>query len=89
MNIVVGDDAYKPEKDDQPVTLTQAELNLNLSKESAQLLGLRLKEKHLLAQGTTFYRHRGRERELRQFFTFQDEVIIGLLHQNCWIDQWV
>ena len=27
MTVVTGDDAYKPEKDDQPVLLTQAELN--------------------------------------------------------------
>ena len=51
--------AYKSVEDNQPVPLTQAELNdltqdLNLSKESAQLLGSRLKEKHLLAPGTTF-----------------------------------
>ena len=37
----VGDDAYKPEEDDQPVPLTQAAFNdlkqdLNLSKDSAQ-----------------------------------------------------
>ena len=37
MNVAAGDDAYKPEEDDQPVTLTQAVLNdlirdLSLSK---------------------------------------------------------
>ena len=90
MTIVAGDDAYNPEEDDQPVTLTQAELNdltrnLNLSKESAHLLGLHLKAKHLLASETTFYWYRDREREWRQFFTFQD-VIINLL-QHCWIKQ--
>ena len=46
--------AYRPEEDDQLVPLTRAELNdltqdLNLSKESAQLLGSRLREKRLLA----------------------------------------
>ena len=44
MAVVAGDDAYKPEEDDQPISLTQAELNnlkldLNLLKESTQLLG--------------------------------------------------
>ena len=78
MNLVAGDDAYKPEEDDQPVPLTQAQLNdltryLNLSKESAQLLGSLLKEKHFLVPGTTFYSYRDRERELRLFFTFQDK----------------
>ena len=57
--VVAGDDAYKPEVDYQPVPLTHAEFNdlthdLNLSKESAQLLGSRLKEKYLLALGTMF-----------------------------------
>ena len=47
ITVVAGDDAYKSEENDQPVPLTQAELNdmrqdLNLSKESAQLLGSHL-----------------------------------------------
>ena len=50
MTVEAEDDAYKPEEDDQPVPLTQVELNdlvqnLNLSKESSQLLGSRLKRK--------------------------------------------
>ena len=54
MTVVAGNDAYWPEEDDQPLLLTQAELNdlirdLKLSKESAQLQASRLKEKHLLA----------------------------------------
>ena len=56
MIVVAGDYACKIQEDNQPVSLTQAECNdLNLSKESAQLLGLCLKEKHLLAPGTMFY----------------------------------
>ena len=44
----------------QPKLFTQDELNdlsrdLNLSKESAQLLGSRLRDHNLLAPGTTFY----------------------------------
>ena len=55
--------------------MTQAELNdptqdLNLSKESAQLLGSPLREKHLLAPGATFYWYREHEREFRYLFTF-------------------
>lgn len=78
MTIVAEDDAYKPNEDDQPVRLTQAELNdltqdLNLSKDSAQLLGSCLKEKHLLASGTMFYWYRDHERELRHFSTFHDK----------------
>ena len=45
---------YWSEENDRPVPLTQADLNdlprdLNLSKESSQLLGSRLREKNLLA----------------------------------------
>ena len=78
MTVVARDDAFKPEEDGQAVPLRQAEPNdltrdLNLSKESAQQLCSRRKEKHLLAPGITFYCYQGRERELRQFFTFQDK----------------
>lgn len=57
----------------QPKPFTQGELNdltrdLCLSKESAQLLGSRLREKNLLAPGTTFYWYRDREKEFRVFF---------------------
>ena len=77
MTVVAGNEVYQPKNDDQPVPLTQAELNnltrdLNLSKESAQLLGSRLIEKHLLVLGTMFYWHRDRERESGQFFPFKD-----------------
>ncbi|XP_076053032.1 uncharacterized protein LOC143032339 [Oratosquilla oratoria] len=69
---------YMPEENDRPVPLTQADLNdltrdLNLSKESAQLLGSRLREKNLLAPETTFFWYREREREFRQFFTTQKD----------------
>ena len=52
--------AYRPEEDNQPGSLTQAELSdltrdLDLSKESAKLLGFLLQEKRLLAPGTTVY----------------------------------
>ena len=54
-------------EDDQPVLLTQANFSdlkrdLNLSKESTQLLGSHLWEKCLLAPGTTFYWYREREK---------------------------
>ena len=83
--IVAGDDTYKPKEDDQPVLLTQAEQNnltqnLNLSKESAQLLGSCFKRKPLLAPSTTFYWYQGRKRKLKQFFTFQDKS--SLVYSN-------
>ena len=87
MIVFIGDDAYKPEEDNQPVPLTQAELNdltqdLNLSKESAQLLGSCLKEKHLLAPGITFCWYQDHDlrqffiRELRQFYMFQGKSLV-------------
>ena len=68
--VLAGDDAYKPEEDDQLVLLTQAEFNnltqdLNLSKESVQLLGSNLKKKHLLVPRTVFYWYQDLMRELR------------------------
>ena len=43
------------------------------NKRPAQLLGSLLKEKHLLVPAIMFYWYQGHERELRQFFTFQDK----------------
>ena len=84
------DDSYKPEEYDQPVPLTQTELNdltwdLNRSKESAQLLGSCLKDKHLLAPGTTLYWYQDWER-IKTVFHITGKVIIGLLLD--WSNQW-
>lgn len=70
--------AYESTENDRPVPLNQEELNdltrdLNLSKESAQLLGSRLREKRLLAPETTFFWYRNREKEFRKYFTFDEE----------------
>ena len=78
MTVIAEDDAYKSEEEDKPVPLTQAELSnlkrdLNFSKKSSQLLSSHLKEKYLLAPGTMFYWYQNCERELRQFFTFQEK----------------
>ena len=59
----------------QPKLFTQDELNdlsrnLNLSKESALLLGSRLRDHNLLAPGTTFYWYGNREEEFRKYFTW-------------------
>ena len=77
ITVADGDDEYKPEEADQLLLLTQAKLNnlmrnLNLSKGSAQLLGSRLEEKHLLSPGTKFYWYQEGESEFRHVFTFQD-----------------
>ena len=59
---------------------TQPELNdlvrdLDLPKESAELLGSRLKEKNLLAPGTSFSWYRKRERDFLQYFSQEDELV--------------
>lgn len=76
------DDEYRhPSVDDKtPQLFSQAELNdlvrdLDLSKEAAQLLGSRLKEKNLLAPETTFYMFRTREKDLLQFFKMEDDFV--------------
>jgi hypothetical protein len=71
---------YEPTADsNKPKPLKQAELNdltrdLCLSKESAQLLGSRLRENHVLDPGATFYWYRSREEEFRQYFTRDEEA---------------
>ena len=62
----------------EPQLFTQHELNdltrdLNLTKESAQLLGSRLREKNLLAPGTTYFWYRNRDCEFRQYFTYSED----------------
>lgn len=62
----------------QPKLLSQAQLNdltrdLYLSKESAQLLGSRLRENNLLAPETTFYWYRNRDEKFRKFFTLDEQ----------------
>lgn len=80
MDIVDETAAYVPTTStSEPKPLNQAELNdltrdLCLSKESAQLLGSRLKENHLLAPSTTFYWYRNREEKFRQYFTYDKEA---------------
>ena len=59
----------------EPKPLTQFQLNnltqdLNLTKESAQLLGSRLRECNLLAPSTTYFWHRNRDEEFRKYFGY-------------------
>jgi hypothetical protein len=73
-------EAYQPTEDHNPRPLSQAELNdltrdLHLPKESAQLLGSRLREHNLLAQGTTYAWYRHREKEFLEFFEKQGALV--------------
>lgn len=68
----------QPSCSKQPKLLSQGQLNdltrdLYLSKESAQLLGSRLRENNLLTPGTTFYWYRNREEQFRKFFSLDEQ----------------
>ena len=59
----------------QPKPLTQLALNnltrdLNLTKESAQLLGSCLRENNLLAPSTTYFWYRNGDEEFRKYLEF-------------------
>ena len=58
--------------------MTQFQLNdltrdLNLTKESAQLLGSRLHERNLLAPSTTYFWYRNRDEEFRKYFGYDKD----------------
>ena len=72
-------DTWNPEQStNQPKPLTQLELNgltrdLNLTKESAQLLGSRLRENNLLTPSTTYFRYRNKDEEFRKNFKYDED----------------
>ena len=62
----------------EPKPLIQLQFNdltrdLNLTKESAQLLGSRLRECNLLAPGTTYFWYRNRDEEFRKYFSYDKD----------------
>lgn len=72
-------DCYDPGTTD-PIPFSQSELNdlvrdLGLSKESAEVLGSRLKDKHILAPGTSFSWYRSREKEFVSFFSQEGDLV--------------
>lgn len=71
---------YNPEEDSAPKLFSQNELNditrdLNLTKYAAQMLGSKLKAKHLLLPRDTFSWYRTREKELIEFFKEDDSLV--------------
>lgn len=67
-----SEDCFDPGSN-EPKLFKQSELNdlvrdLGLPKDSAEVLGSRLKERHLLALGTSFSWYRYKEKEFLQFF---------------------
>jgi hypothetical protein len=63
-----------------PQLFTQSELNdvirvLGLPKEKAEILGSRLKEKNLLAAGTSMYWYRSREQEFTRYVSQDGDLV--------------
>lgn len=97
-----GDQEFECDTGSQaPKLFTQFELNdlvrdLGLPKDSAQLLGSRLKEKNLLAVGTSFHWYRSREQEFTPYFSQEADLVycsnidglmqkFGIAHK---VDEW-
>ena len=64
---IVNDDDYTATDNNDPKLMSQSDLDdlvrdLDLPKQSAQLLGSRLQERNFLAPGTTFSWYRYREK---------------------------
>lgn len=75
-----GESSSDVSVDEGPQIFSQKELNdlvrdLGLSKESAELLGSRLKNKNLLSSGTSFSWYRHREKEFTQFFYKEGNLV--------------
>lgn len=73
------EDEFNPDVG-QPQQFIQAELNdlvrdLGLSKDAAQILGSRLKDKNVLAPGTTFSWYRHREKEFAEYFSQEGSLV--------------
>ena len=71
------DPIYDEVSDSNTILFNQAALNdlirdLGLPKDKSELLGSRLKERNLLASGTTFFWYRHREQSLVKFFSEGD-----------------
>jgi len=85
------DDSYESSYSRTPQLMSQCDLDdlvrdLDLPKESAELLGSRLHERNFLAQGTTFAWYRHREKEFVDFFAMKDSLVFcnnveGLVNQ--------
>lgn len=74
-----SDQDYLGDDDTEPKTFTQAELNdlvrdLKLSKDQAELLASRLKQKNLLSPGVKITHYRQRNHKLSSFFTLDGSL---------------
>lgn len=69
-----------PSENLEPKLFNQTELNdlvrdLGLTKEKAEIIGLRLKEKNVLASGTIIYAYRTREQQFSQYFKQEGDLV--------------
>lgn len=80
-----GDANYTPDEDkSSPQTFSQDELNdlirdMNLSKEKAELLASRLKQKNLLQKNVRVCHYRNRNRDLISYFKVDLSVMLMIL----------
>jgi uncharacterized protein YjcR len=83
---------FEPHQYDRPIDkFTQSKLSdmireLQLTKEKSELLGSRLREKNMMASGVKFSWYRNREKEIRKYYTQEDQLLFctdirNLLHQ--------
>ena len=73
-------DCYNPCTTD-PIPFSQSQLNnllrnLGLPKDSAEVVGSRLKDKNMLAPGTSFSWYRSREKEFVSFFSQEGNLVL-------------
>lgn len=71
---------YSSSNDDDPILFDQFDLDdlirdLNLPKDSSELLASRLKERHLLLPGTKLTAYRKRGEMFKQFFSKEDTLV--------------
>jgi hypothetical protein len=74
------EDDYTATDNKEPKLMSQSDLDdlvrdLDLPKQSAQLLGSRLQERNFLAPGTTFSWYRHREKEFAEFFSSEHSLV--------------
>ncbi|CAG9787072.1 unnamed protein product [Diatraea saccharalis] len=75
-----SDSDFTPSQETKPQPFNQSELNdlirdLNLSKESSEILASRLKEKNLLTPDTKITFYRTREKDLLPYFSSEENLV--------------
>jgi hypothetical protein len=78
----IHDAEFIAEDNTAPLLMSQEDLDdlvrdLDLPKESSELLGSRLRERNFLSAGVTYSWYRNREKEFVQFFTLTDDLVFS------------